>query len=113
MTLNELYVLCIHVLGLGLGYDVKFKFSFHISKKGICDFCEGLHNFTEEAKITFQEKYNIHVEENYTSMSTRRVLILLLVSKLNVYNFTIYEMQSTRANCFLWHEGFANRGANE
>ena len=35
------------------------------------------------------------------------------VSKLNVYNLTIYELQTNEAFCFTWHEGHANRGANE
>lgn len=35
------------------------------------------------------------------------------VSKLNVYNLSIYELKTTDAFCYMWHEGLANRGAIE
>uniref|UniRef100_A0A6P7FWD8 Uncharacterized protein LOC114331780 n=1 Tax=Diabrotica virgifera virgifera TaxID=50390 RepID=A0A6P7FWD8_DIAVI len=37
------------------------------------------------------------------------------VSKLSVYNLTLYDLKSTEAMCFMWHEGLAHahRGANE
>lgn len=34
-------------------------------------------------------------------------------SKLNVYNFSIYDINSKTADCFVWHEGLGNRGVNE
>lgn len=35
------------------------------------------------------------------------------VSKLNMYNLTIYELKTGDTYCFTWHEGHAKRGANE
>nr|CAH7762584.1 unnamed protein product [Callosobruchus chinensis] len=35
------------------------------------------------------------------------------VSKLNVFNFTLYDLKRHNGTCFLWHEGEAHRGANE
>lgn len=34
-------------------------------------------------------------------------------SKLNIYNFTLFDLNSMQGNCFLWHEALAKRGANE
>ena len=33
--------------------------------------------------------------------------------KLATYNFTVYDMTSKEAKCFMWHEGLAKRGSNE
>lgn len=34
-------------------------------------------------------------------------------SKLNKYNFTIYELKNGKTECYLWHKGEGNRGAEE
>jgi hypothetical protein len=34
-------------------------------------------------------------------------------SKLNVYNFTIFNISEKNGFCYMWHEGEAKRGANE
>ena len=33
--------------------------------------------------------------------------------KLATYNFTVYDMASKKAKCFVWHEGLAKCGSNE
>ncbi|KAJ8963754.1 hypothetical protein NQ314_005405 [Rhamnusium bicolor] len=35
------------------------------------------------------------------------------VSKLNVLNFTFYDIKSKQGTCYLWHEAEAQRGSNE
>jgi hypothetical protein len=35
------------------------------------------------------------------------------VSKLNVFNFTVFNLQTNDVQCYLWHEGLAQRGAIE
>ncbi|KAJ8970620.1 hypothetical protein NQ314_001155 [Rhamnusium bicolor] len=35
------------------------------------------------------------------------------VSKLSVFNLTVFDLKSNEVQCFVWHEGEANRGANE
>lgn len=35
------------------------------------------------------------------------------VSKLNVFNFTIYELHSKDVECYVWDEATANRGVND
>ncbi|KAJ8951192.1 hypothetical protein NQ314_007706 [Rhamnusium bicolor] len=34
-------------------------------------------------------------------------------SKLNLFNFTLYDLKNHQGTCFMWHEGEACRGANE
>lgn len=34
-------------------------------------------------------------------------------SKLNVLNFTIFDLFEKKGYCYFWHEGIAKRGANE
>ena len=41
------------------------------------------------------------------------VSIFYYSSKLNVFNFTLYEIKGHKAQCFVWHEAEGNRGANE
>jgi len=35
------------------------------------------------------------------------------VSKLNVFNFTVYDLQTNDVQCYVWHECQAHRGAND
>lgn len=39
--------------------------------------------------------------------------ILYYKKKLNIYNFTIFEMGKKVGKCFMWHEGIGKRGAKE
>lgn len=35
------------------------------------------------------------------------------ISKLNCYNFTIYNLKTKEVSSYVWHEGEAKRGATE
>lgn len=41
------------------------------------------------------------------------VSVFYYISKVANYNFTVCELQSMQAFCYLWHEGEAHRGPNE
>nr|CAH7713970.1 unnamed protein product [Callosobruchus chinensis]CAH7767792.1 unnamed protein product [Callosobruchus chinensis] len=119
-------------------FKEEFNISFHVPKKDQCDFCVGFHNSTDEEKKNLQTEYDLHIEEKELSrqekekdkISMDKVTAVFdlqaalpspqadsskfyYVSKLNMYNLTIYELQSTETNCFIWHESHGNRGANE
>ncbi|VEN64043.1 unnamed protein product [Callosobruchus maculatus] len=119
-------------------FKEEFNISFHVPKKDQCDFCVGFHNSIDEEKKNLQTEYDLHIEEKELSRqekekdkrSVDKVTAVFdlqaalpcpqadsskfyYVSKLNTYNLTIYELQSTETNCFIWHEGHGNRGANE
>nr|CAI5864942.1 unnamed protein product [Callosobruchus analis] len=117
---------------------IRIYISFHVPKKDQCDFCVGFHNSIDEEKKNLQTEYDLHIEEKELSRqekekdkrSVDKVTAVFdlqaalpcpqadsskfyYVSKLNTYNLTICELQSTETNCFIWHEGHGNRGANE
>ncbi|KAJ8897362.1 hypothetical protein PR048_002708 [Dryococelus australis] len=119
-------------------FKEEFSIYFLVPKKDICHCCEGFRKAKEEENVTLQERYNRHIEEKELcrldkeshKMCLDKVVTVFdlqstlpypqgesssfyYVSKLNVYNFTMYELQSTQAIRFVWHEGLANRGANE
>nr|CAI5867036.1 unnamed protein product [Callosobruchus analis] len=99
-------------------------------KKDQCDFCVGFHNSIDEEKKNLQTEYDLHIEAKELSRqekekdkrSVDKVTAVFdlqaalpcpqadsskfyYVSKLNTYNLTICELQSTETNCFIWHEG--------
>lgn len=41
------------------------------------------------------------------------VSVMYYMSKLNVWNFTIYQMGVSKGSCFVWNETIGNRGSNE
>nr|CAH7746636.1 unnamed protein product [Callosobruchus chinensis] len=114
-------------------FKEEFNISFHVPKKDQCDFCVGFHNSTDEEKKNLQTEYDLHIEEKELSrqekekdkISMDKVTAVFdlqaalpspqadsskfyYVSKLNTYNLTIYELQSTETNCFIWHESHEN-----
>nr|CAI5856988.1 unnamed protein product [Callosobruchus analis] len=119
-------------------FKEEFNISFHVPKKDQCDFCVGFHNSIDEEKKNLQTEYDLHIEAKELSRqekekdkrSVDKVTAVFdlqaalpcpqadsskfyYVSKLNTYNLTICELQSTETNCFIWNEGHGNRGANE
>jgi hypothetical protein len=99
--------------------------------------CIAFKNAEGEEKETLQEKYDSHLKEkelprlekekDKKSNSVVAVCDLqavlpcpkgdassfCYVSKLNVFNFTVFNLQTNDVQCYLWHEGLAQRGANE
>lgn len=45
--------------------------------------------------------------------SKKEIFTFYYVSKLNSYNFIIYDLKTKDVECYFWHEGQGNRGANE
>lgn len=122
-------------------FNYEFNISFFIPKKDRCELCVSYENATGSAKEELQEKYMLHQEEKNLSriekesdknkacndyivavydlqavLQTPRedVSVFYYKSKLNNFNFTISEIGSPdHTECYLWHEGEANRGADE
>lgn len=120
-------------------FNEEFNLAFHLPKKDQCEVCLQYRSLTEEEKITMEEKFNRHVKEKDLSRKEKeldknsdkdtKVIVYDLqavlpcptgeassfyyVSKLNVLNFTLYDIKSHEGTCFLWHEGEAHRGSNE
>ncbi|XP_050516739.1 uncharacterized protein LOC114324154 [Diabrotica virgifera virgifera] len=98
----------------------------------------GFINASEVEKQELQEQYNNHIEDKELARKEKDMdknspdkidavydmqaalpcpqgdsSSFYYVSKLSVYNLTLYELKSTDEMYFMWHEGLAHRGANE
>ena len=118
----------------------KLNLKFTRPKKDLCGICEGFRNGTEEEKAALRTKYEKHILEKVTvrqikkdvqeennrkmlvaSFDLQQVIFLprsnrcevFYKRRLSCYNFSIYNIKSTEAHCFLWNESIAGRGANE
>jgi hypothetical protein len=40
-------------------------------------------------------------------------LFLLLCIKIEFFNFTVFNLQANEVQCYLWHEGLAQRGVSD
>lgn len=121
--------------------NTNLKIGFHIPKKDQCDLCHQFKNIsvvTEEIK----DKYLTHQKEKDYSRKLKletkvlaandckkacivfdfqkvlssphgNISIYYYKRKLNVYNFTVYDMASKEAFCYMWDETVAKRGPNE
>lgn len=121
-------------------FNSEYNISFFQPKKDQCDDCTAYFNASEEDKITFKPKYDSHHEEKKLSReekekdktNTDETLVVAVydlqgtlpcprgevstfyyVSKINTFNFTIYDLKTNAVQCFVWHEGQGNRGINE
>ncbi|CAH1115872.1 unnamed protein product [Psylliodes chrysocephalus] len=118
-------------------FEEEFNIAFHVPKKDQYELRLQFKNRTEEEKVSLIEKYESHIKEKDLSRKEKEhdinsgaeVIVFDLqavlpcpvgdassffyVSKLNVLNFTLYDIKSHHGTCFLWHEAEAQRGANE
>ena len=116
---------------------------FSQPKKDLCGLCEAYHQTPEaERSEDLKSRYKSHTEEKNkvrelkeqlkaealinkscitSSFDLQQVIYvprsnrceLFYKRRLACYNFTVYDLGSRDASCYLWHEGVACRGANE
>lgn len=115
---------------------------FFKPKKDLCSICESYRQGDEEAKIRLQERFEQHVAEKnkvreikdnlksaaevnknslVATFDLEQVIYLpksnrceiFYKRRLSCYNFTVFELNSRKADCYVWHEGIGGRGANE
>nr|CAI5821986.1 unnamed protein product [Callosobruchus analis] len=118
-------------------FNEEFNISFFVPKKDQCDYCTAFEQMTTEEKASQLEEYNQHHKEKTLAReekerdksSDKHVAVYDLqatlpcpkgdtsnfyyISKLNVYNFTIFNLKTKDVECYVWHEGHAHRGADE
>ena len=123
-------------------FNTKFNISFFKPKKDLCSICEAFKNMSDNEKADKQVEIEKHNKEKVLSRIEKEIdkklaidndKILLSVfdlqavtplpngnvssfyykSKLNVFNFTAYNIVDKTGYCYMWHEGEARRGANE
>ena len=109
-------------------------------KKDLCGICEGYRQGTDVEKVTQRQEYERHIQEKLSvreikkgfkdennekrlvaSFDLQQVIFLprsnrceiFYKRRLSCYNFSVYDVKSKDAHCFLWNETVAGRGANE
>ena len=113
-------------------------FLFFTPKKDQCDTCATYENASKTEKNSLQEKYDEHQVEKELSRSEKAsdkvssnaavavydlqavfqlpkgdVSLFYYKSKLNVLNFTIYDLKSNNCDCYVWDESNGHCGVNE
>lgn len=122
-------------------FNTEYNIGFFVPKKDQCAICESFKNTSniQEEALT---KYKEHQSEKELSRiiksqdvdEARKNPSILVAcydlqavlptpcgevssfyyrSRLNTFNFTIYDISNKSGNCYLWHEGVGLRGANE
>ncbi|RZF43013.1 hypothetical protein LSTR_LSTR016943 [Laodelphax striatellus] len=121
-------------------FNTEYNISFHLPKKDQCEDCITYSNASEEEKLTLVEYHESHLKEKdlsrdekerdkLTVNSNKIVAVYDLqavlqcprgdassfyyCSKVNVFNFTVFELKTNRVKCFVWNESEGNRGACE
>ena len=118
----------------------RMNLKFTRPKKDLCGICEGFRNGTDEEKATLRQEYERHIKEKVTvrgikqalkeennekrlvaSFDLEQVIFLprsnrcevFYKRRLSCYNFSVFNIKTKKAHCFLWNESIAARGANE
>lgn len=121
-------------------FNTEYNISFFTPKKDQCETCVAYSNADTEEKKKMTDKYESHIlekdltrveKDNDKKNENKKVVVAVYdlqavmpvpkgevstfyyVSKVNVLNFTIYDIKTNEVSCFMWHEGEAKRGSNE
>lgn len=121
-------------------FNQEYNISFFVPKKDLCETCVAYENATDEDKSLLKEKFDQHLVEKDLSRHEKKrdkeldkineivavydlqavmqipkgdVSVFYYKSKLNVLNFTIYDLKTNECECYVWDESNANRGVNE
>lgn len=121
-------------------FNDEYNLSFFTPKKDQCEVCVAFENAGAEVTQELRNKYEDHLLQKDLSRAEKEsdkalvsesyivvcydlqqvlpcpngdVSVFYYASKLNVFNFTLFELKLNNVQCFVWHEGEAFRGANE
>lgn len=119
-------------------FTTEFNISFFSPKKDLCDVCTMYNNTKGDKKYNLKNEYDIHLKEIELSRTEKNndklkpdVIVAVYdfqaimtlpqenssvfyyKSKLNVFNFTIYDMKEHTSDCYVWDESHGKRGGNE
>lgn len=119
-------------------FTKEYNISFFTPKKDKCVTCVAYENANESEKELLKTKYDEHLQEKEMSRAEKRhdkenfegilavydlqavmqlpkgdTSVFYYTSKLNVLNFTIYDLKTGSCECFVWDESNGHRGVNE
>lgn len=122
-------------------FNTEFNLKFHAPRKDQCDQCFQNSHSTKEQQEELHAGYEGHLKRkrdaqefhdqakkscregsiNFLQMDFASVRFCPSVEakaifykhRLSVYNFTIFDLRTNWAGCYMWHEGVAGRGSTE
>lgn len=123
-------------------FNNDFNLGFHLPKKDLCSFCEIYKTQSDFENKEREKEYRDHEgrkervrkmkqEDKERAMNDTNMRVInfdlqkVLISpktdigevyysrKLATYNFTVFDIVSKVASCYMWHEGIAKRGSND
>lgn len=123
-------------------FTTEFNISFFLPKKDLCDTCHKYDNSNHEEKLLLDKDYKLHMKnkdlarelktsakdkakenasfcaatfdlQQVLSAPKTEVGIAYYKLKMSVFNFTIFNLASKKAFCYMWHECIAKRGSSE
>uniref|UniRef100_A0A0K8W834 Uncharacterized protein n=1 Tax=Bactrocera latifrons TaxID=174628 RepID=A0A0K8W834_BACLA len=119
-------------------FTENFNISFFSPKKDLCEQCEAYTNMTVEEKSNNKAVYENHLLEKNLSRQEKskdkesqnavvavydlqavmqlpkgEVSSFYYKSKVNVFNFTIFDIKTNKCQCFVSDEANGKRGVNE
>ena len=120
-------------------FNTEFNLGFHLPSKDLCTFCDKFSKLKEAGELTeslieekqAHDKRKVEAREAKEAdkdgskvaltFDLQQVLtcpklqagISYYKRKLNVYNFTFYNLATKEGTCYTWHEGECSRGAND
>lgn len=121
-------------------FNEEYNIGFFVPKKDQCDLCVSFQNAEGSEKESLSEKFNSHQKEKQLSRKEKEadknkvgpsyivavydlqavlptprgdVSKFYYKSRLNNFNFSITELKTGCTECYFWHEGEGNRGADE
>nr|CAH7743977.1 unnamed protein product [Callosobruchus chinensis] len=123
-------------------FSTEFNLSFFVPKKDLCDVCHNYENSSVEEKLAIEDSFRQHIENKKLARELKlaakekakaddsicaavfdlqqvlttpksEVSVSYYKLKLCTYNFTVFNLASKEADCYMWHECIAKRGSSE
>lgn len=122
-------------------FNTNFNIGFYIPRKDFCDQCYIYKNFSDQEKLSHAEEHEKHLERKENAREFKNIFknrainneihfcefdfeavrycpqvrakAIFYKSRFAVFNFTIYNVASRKAENCVWHEGLAGRGSSE
>lgn len=123
-------------------FTTEFNMSFFLPKKDLCDVCHSYENSLPEGKLEMEQEYQRHIENKNLARNLKNadkekakenasccaavfdlqqvlpapkteVGVAYYKLKLSTFNFTVFNLASKEAFCYMWYECIAKRGSSE
>jgi len=123
-------------------FNKEFNLGFHQPRKDQCDTCDTFAKLSEDQKVASRMMQESHMRRKDQARAQKeadknlaktdckikaaafdmeKVLVtpslevsrLYYMRKLSTYNFTVFDLATKNAACFMWHEGQGTKGSSE